>query len=478
MRVWICGNDGWVAFRAMPIETHGGVEKASARPVIPLPLSGSTREPLVGDAVALLRRVLGDGAVATGDATWRFSCAGMIPAAVVSPQNVEAVAEVVRAASEAGLALVPSGKGAHLSIGRPPRRYDAALSLRRLNRVVSHEVGDMTVTVEAGVTLAALNQALERGGQWLPIDPPREEETTVGGLIAADRSGPLRLAYGKVRDYLIGLTVVTAGGAALRGGGRVVKNVAGYDLPKLFVGSFGTLGCIVEATFKVRPRPPAARLFVWPSESIEDATRRGLELESSVNPVFAEAVNAAGAEAVGLGHEAVLLVGCAGGHAEVAAQASALKSISLGSARECDPGVSSSVMKAVRAFSHAATDDALVARVSVLPSRLPGLLQRFEREAAGRALVTEIAAHAGNGVAWCQVHAPQGALLLDLYAEWMRIHTRENGGWVVFEHVPPELRDRVDPWGFNEPSLPLMVKIKRVLDPGGVFSPGRFVGGI
>jgi glycolate oxidase FAD binding subunit len=437
------------------------------------------QEPVVSDAAALLREAVGADAVATGDATWRFSCSGVIPSVVVSPPSVEGVAETVRAASQARLALVPSGNGAHLSIGWPPRRYDAALSLRRLNRLLAHEAGDMTVTVEAGTTLAALNEALAHAGQWLPIDPPREEETTVGGLIAADRNGPLRLACGKVRDYLIGIRVVTAGGAILRGGGRVVKNVAGYDLPKLFVGSFGTLGAIVEATFKVRPRPAASRLFVWHSESIEVATRRGLELlESTVAPVFAEAINAAGAEAVGLGQDAALLVGCAGSRAEVAAQASALQAVGGGAVRDCDPAVSGAVMKAVRAFSHAATEDALVARVSVLPAQLPALLQRFESEAVSRALLTEIAAHAGSGVAWCQAHAPQGALPLGLYAEWMRIHTRQAGGWIVFEHVPPDLRDRLDPWGFSEPSVPLMVKIKRALDPGDIFSPGRFVGGI
>jgi glycolate oxidase FAD binding subunit len=289
----------------------------------------------------------------------------------------------------------------------------------------------------------------------------------------------MRLAYGKVRDYLIGIGVVTAAGTLVRGGGRVVKNVAGYDLPKLFVGSFGTLGVIVEATFKVRPQPAEWRLYVWGAGSIEQAARRGIELvRSRVAPVFVEAINEAGAEAVGVGQGAVLLVGCAGSVAELTAQAEALQALSSGAARVCDATPSAAVMKAVRAFSHAATDDALVARVSVLPTALPALLQRFESEATSRKLFLEIGAHAGSGVAWCQIHAPHDSLQLALYAEWMRVHTRQAEGWVVFEHVPPELRERLDPWGFSQPSVPLMVKIKQVLDPAGLFSPGRFVGGI
>jgi glycolate oxidase FAD binding subunit len=433
----------------------------------------------MGDVVELLQQAVGAAAVETGDAAWRFNCAGVIPHAVALPRTLEALIAAVRVASEARLALVPSGCGAHLCVGRPPRRYDAALSLRALNRVVAHEADDMTVTVEAGTTLAALNEVLARRGQWLPLDPAREDETTVGGLIAADRNGPLRLGCGKVRDYLIGIAVVTADGKVLRGGGRVVKNVAGYDLPKLFVGSFGTLGAIVEATFKLRPRPAAMRLFVWRAASVEQAARRGLQLvDSRATPLLAEAVNAAGAEAAGVGQEAALLVGCAGSESEVAAQSAALHELVAGDLRECDGAVIDPMLKALRGFSAAATEDALVARVSALPTALPALLARFESEASSRRLFLEIGAHAGSGVAWCQIHAPQDSSLLALFAEWMRIHTRQASGWVVFEHVPPALRDGLDPWGFSEPSVPLMLKIKQALDPHGVFSPGRFVGGI
>jgi glycolate oxidase FAD binding subunit len=353
------------------------------------------------------------------------------------------------------------------------------VSLRDLTGIVAHEPGDMTITAAAGTTLAQLNAALAAHGQWLPLDPPRDNELTIGGLIAADRCGPARLSHGKVRDYLIGVRVVTADGEVVSGGGRVVKNVAGYDLPKLFTGSFGTLGVIVEATFKVRPRPEAECFAVWPAASIGAATQRGFDLlRSTLTPLFVEAVNAQGAEAIGVAQDPVVLIGGAGSASEVAAFVAALQARGNGAMRWYEAPQSHAMMKALRAFSQAATDDALVARISTLPASLPDLVERFEREAASRGIVLEIGAHAAVGVAWCQVHAAHDPALLLWFAEWMRVQTRQTGGWTVFEHIPALFRDRIDPWGFAEPSLPLMVGIKRALDPRGLFSPGRFVGGI
>ena len=143
-------------------------------------------------------------------------------------------------------------------------------SLRRLGRLLEHEPGDLTVTAEAGMTVARLQTALRARGQWLSLDPPDAERATLGGVVAANASGPRRQLYGTVRDLLIGLTVVTADGALVRGGGKVVKNVAGYDLPKLFVGSHGTLGIIVETTFKLRPLPDEERLVAVGFDRLKD----------------------------------------------------------------------------------------------------------------------------------------------------------------------------------------------------------------
>lgn len=430
--------------------------------------------------VERFRSVLGNGAVDQTEGVWRYACGGVVPSCVLLPETVEQVSAAVRLGREEEAVLVPAGNGTHLHIGFPPRRYDAALSVRRLNRVVAHDAADMTVTVEAGLTLSALDAQLQDAGQWLPVDPPQMGEMTVGGLIAADRAGPLRLSQGKVRDMLIGVKAVIADGTIVKGGGRVVKNVAGYDLPKLFAGSYGTLGVIIEATFKVRPRPPIERLFVWRAGSIGEAADHAMRLveNGALAPAFLEALNPAAAEMMGICEgAAALVIGCAGSEREVEAQQDTLaalaRTIEMVSGPESD-----ALRKALCGFPQPLSEDALVARVSVLPATLGSLLERFEVEAQRRGLTLEIQAHAGSGVAWCQLAGPLPLFEFELWAEWMRIHTRAQLGWVVFESLPAGLRDRIDPWGFSEPSLLLMKRIKQTLDPTGVFSPGRFVGAL
>jgi glycolate oxidase FAD binding subunit len=441
------------------------------------PVAGST-EGRMNDAVDRLRQRLGRDAVDTAD-TYRYAAGGVVPGCVLQPANVDAVAMAVRSAREGCLAVIPAGSATHLDVGHSPRRYDAALTTRRLERIVAHDAGDMTVTVEAGVTLAALEQVLAAQRQWLPLDPPRPDAMTIGGLIAADRSGPLRFSYGKVRDWLIGVRVVTADGRQVRGGGRVVKNVAGYDLPKLFTGSFGTLGVIVEATFKVQPMHEAEALFVWPAASLEQAlAAAGTALASGVIPTLVETINEAAAESLGLEVSAAVIVGCAGSPAHLEEQARRLSALSAGAAERLGDEYASSLRRALSDFSQSANEDGVVARISALPTGLAALLPQVEAAAAARRIVVEIAAHAGSGVAWCQfLGAPSVDALAEL-ADWLRALGRERGAWVVYESLPAALRGRVDPWGYSEPALRLMGGVKRALDPAGVFSPGRFVGGI
>jgi len=414
----------------------------------------------------------------TGDAVWRHSAAGAVPAAVALPASVEQVEQVVAAARRAKLGLVATGSGTHLDIGWTPRAYDLALCTRKLDRILAHDAGDLTVRVQAGVKLEALDAALAEKGQWLPLDPAAGAEMTVGGLIAADRSGPCRAAHGKVRELLIGISVVGGENKLLKGGGQVVKNVAGYDLPKLFVGSYGSLGVVVEATFKTRPRPACEALLHWPRASVDDAVRGARELAAApLSPSALEAVNEAAAETLGLEGRAALLIALAGSAAEVAAEEEWLVEASGGAARRYEDARAPAVLGALRDFPLPANDEALVARISLLPGALADVLERVEVEARRRAVVVEIAAHAASGVAWCQMFAPRSAALAD-FAEWLRVWCRGAGGHTVFEFRPEELRPNLDPWGFHGPTLRLMAGVKQALDPDAVFSPGRFVGGL
>jgi FAD/FMN-containing dehydrogenase len=190
-----------------------------------------------------------------------------------------------------------------------------------------------------------------------------------------------------------------------------------------------------------------------------------------------EAVNEPAAETLSLGESAALLVGLAGSESEVAAEMDRLAALGSAATRHEGERVRA-LLEAVRGFVLPSDEETLVAKLSAVPTRLVPLLERSEAEARARDVVVEIAAHAGNGVAWCQVGGASNPQAASLFGEWLRVHGRQLGAWVTFEAVPPALRDHFDPWGFHEPTLPLMQGVKRALDPGGVFSPGRFVGRI
>jgi glycolate oxidase FAD binding subunit len=210
-----------------------------------------------GDIVlADLQEIVGRGyarEAAEGDAI-----DGVRPRFVVEPGSVEEVSALLRLSHRTGLAVAPRGGGTTLGWGATPRRLDLILSTARLNRVLEHAAGDLVVRAEAGVTLETLQAAVGAAGQRLALNPP-EQGATLGGIVAANPSGPLRLRYGTVRDLLIGVTVVLADGTVAKAGGKVVKNVAGYDLCKLFTGSLGTLGVVVETIWRLHPLPAARR---------------------------------------------------------------------------------------------------------------------------------------------------------------------------------------------------------------------------
>ena len=178
----------------------------------------------------------------------------------------------MRRASDGRKSAVIRGAGTKLDWGRPAERVDVVLDMRRLNRVLAHEHGDLTATIEAGATLRDVNQALARHGQWLPLDPPFADAATIGGILATNDSGPLRHRYGTPRDLVIGIQLATTDGVLSKAGGQVVKNVAGYDLSKLVTGSFGSLAAIVSATFKLSPIPSASKTMIV---SVQDPVRLG-----------------------------------------------------------------------------------------------------------------------------------------------------------------------------------------------------------
>jgi glycolate oxidase FAD binding subunit len=358
---------------------------------------------------------------------------------------------------------VASGRGAHLDVGGPSARVDVLLRLDRLARVLDHQAADMTVTVEAGCPLAELEATLAARGQWLPLDPPAAARTTVGGLLAANLAGPLRASQGTARDLLLGLRVVGAAGTLVSGGGRVVKNVAGYDLPKLHIGALGTLGVIVEATFKVRPRPAREEALAIRCGGVRTAA--GLAsafLGADPPPLWLEIDGPDGTGG------ATLSVGLSGIDAElVPARDGAIR---LAAGRESrivgDPAAWRAALADLGREPRAA-----VLRASVLPRDVGGVLEAFA--SAGAAL--RFGAHAANGVVRVALR-DAGAVAPLVRA--LRPGLEARGGGLVVERAVPEVKRAVDVWGDVGPGLPLMRGVKAALDPTGVFAMGRFVGGI
>ena len=403
---------------------------------------------------------------------------GVVPTSVVRPAGIEQLQAVVRAAAGDRRALVPSGRGAHLDVGAPPARLDVLVRLDRLARVVDHQAADMTVTVETGCSLACLASTLAAAGQWLPLDPPRPEETTVGGLIAADLSGPLRASQGTVRDLLIGLRVVGADGAVVRGGGRVVKNVAGYDLPKLHVGALGTVGVIVEATFKVRPRPAAEEAVVVACRSARDAADLALAVrDSDAAPLWLEVTGAGGLVdglADGPGEGAAVVVGL-GGIAEEIAEARACVQRIAESGRLRAVAVSGGAALRARLAAFPIEPAAAVLKAATLPAEVGDVMERIAAAARERGTAARCLAHASSGVIRAAITEPAAVAPL---VHALRPTLERAGGSLTIERGAPAVKRSVEVWGNPGPGLALMRSVKAAFDPSGVFAPGRYVAGL
>jgi len=399
---------------------------------------------------------------------------GVVPAWVVRPGSVAEVQACVRAAADGGTALVARGLGGHVEVGAMPRRLDAVLALDRLDRVLDHQAGDMTVTVEAGCPLVRLGATLEGGGQWLPIDPPRSDVTTVGGLIAANLSGPLRASQGRVRDLLIGLRTVGADGALVAGGGRVVKNVAGYDLPKLHVGALGTLGVIVEATFKVRPRPEREEAVVVACRSVGIAADTALALQASPASPFWLEVAGPGGLPEGPGDGAAVVVGLAGIADEVDEGRRTISANARARGLGVVPVADGAALRA-RLGAFSVEPAAAVLRAAMLPTGIAEFMGAVANRGCASGAALRCLAHAASGVV--RVAVPDGAAVPSLVSA-LRPGLEARGGSLVVERTQPSVKREVDVWGDPGPGLDLMRGVKRAFDPAGLFAPGRFVGGI
>jgi glycolate oxidase FAD binding subunit len=428
------------------------------------------------DFLALSRRLLDAlGAEGLGSESdqRQFAVDGIEPAWVLLPASAPETGQALALCAAHDLAVVPAGLGLRLAQGRPPTRLDAVLSTSRMDHIVEHAADDLTVTVEAGATLASVNATLRASGQWLPLDPALPAETTIGGLLAANVAGPSRQAFGTVREWLLGLRVALPDGTIAKSGGRVVKNVAGYDVHKLLVGSFGTLAVILEATFKLQPLPEAIRVLAFSSPDMDVLFRLGSALADSASPPrFVEVV----VEGDGPPR---LITGFAGLVEEVedGLSGAAAMAAGLGVDPEREPAGDEELHNLLDAFERARDGVAVVLRARTRREDARGWLASALSGARSMARSVAAHAHAGIGVAHLRLDEPDPERLTGLVAA-LRQAAARGGGYLVVEAAPTGWKNALDVWGPPRPGFALMRSVKAAFDPRGLLAPGRFVGGI
>lgn len=397
----------------------------------------------------------------------RFTVDEVVPSAVVRPADENEVAGVIRAANQAGLAIVPWGGGTSMRTGNVPARYDIALSLDRMASVTAHEPADLTATCQAGITVHDFEEQLGRAGQIAPFEPFLPRGATVGGVLAMDTAGASRHSFGKPRDFTIGMRVVTGDGSIVKAGGKVVKNVAGYDMCKLFIGSRGTLGVIVEATFKLMPRPEHHHRVCW-LQSVEDACRLGSAIyrRGLSNAMVVANANAASAVEQGAPAATALYTDIAfssGASGERAARE--YRSLIDGI------GVEEPLLEQPESLRSplVTVPERLQLAVSVTPSAIPMLAVKTREIVPSAHLYAQ------------PITGDVKIILLDLdeglsALPRLRDLASAVGGSMIVDSCPSEAKGDLDVFGEPPASFPLMRAVKQQFDPNDVLSPGRFVG--
>jgi glycolate oxidase FAD binding subunit len=409
---------------------------------------------------------------------------GVVPAVVAFASSAEEVSRMLAwingNGAERRLKVVPCGTRTRLDRGAPPSGCDVLLDLSRMSGVVEHAAGDLTVTARAGTRLADLQEVLGGAGQFLAIDPP--VPGTIGGLVATADHGPRRLRYGGVRDLILGVTFARADGTLAKGGGKVVKNVAGYDLPKLFTGSLGTLGVILEATFRLYPLPQAAATVVLEGIDVRQAGRAAAALlSSSLVPTSLDYFSDASPDAPVLAVRFESSPRSVEAQSDRAAQILGLKVGKFEGLKVKNlPTDSRAVWERMDRIVTTDEGDVLARLISTV-SDLPGLLDGALRRAEDAGVGLSVRAHMGHGHALLRWHAPEGRQHGELMAAGMLDLRREaeaRGSNLVFWRAPASLRALVDVWGDPGEGLALMRRVKSQFDPNDTLNPGRFVGGI
>jgi len=415
-----------------------------------------------------LEDAIGRDHLRTGEATRPYGTNGFAPFVVAIPEDRTQAAEVIRAAADSRVGVLPRGGGTKLGWEPAPSGMVIVLSTERMNRIVHHEPRDLTLTTEPGVVLDRLNGLLRSHNQRLSVDPPHAARATIGGVCATNDSGPLRCRYGTLRDLVVGMEVVEASGALVRSGGRVVKNAAGYGLHRLHVGAFGSLGLITEMTFRLHPLPEAFRLAVVRCRDGEHAERclAGI-LSGRTQPAMIELVRPLGDDRLAETLRAddwILVPGYEDCREAVDWQCEHLVKTLDAPVHVLDERASETLHDEISEWPG---KPAAVAFKATMKSSHVAAFLAWAGE-RGFALLS----HAANGI----VYGRSSDLRSVEAAEDLAAAAEDGGGQILWRSLPADAK--VDRWAPSRSDLPVMRRIKHAFDPIGIFSPGRWVDGM
>lgn len=411
---------------------------------------------------------LGSSSLSDDAATLGAHCVdGQIPALYCAPSHAEQVSVVLRLCAEAEAAVIPCGGASAMALGNPPHAADVVLATTRLDKVVEHDAANLTATVQAGIVLDDLQNVLTAQKQRAPLDPPFPERATIGGIVAANLNGPRRSYYGNVRDLVIGMKVALASGELIKAGGKVVKNVAGYDMCKLFTGSLGTLGIITEVTLRMAAIPEQS-VSINAAGSLEQTLQLADALASA--PLLPAAVLLSSRE--GSQGQWQLTIRCDGFHESNTRQITDIQAMAHVVGIATNPAEGELSKQHWQQFCDLPLQrDAIVYRLTVPRATLRLVLQTITNSGLAHAIRADLAA----GVVWIACSAANTAK--EQFPKLLAL-AAEQGGHAVMFAAPAELKAGLDVWGPPPPSLALMRKTKLQFDPQGILNPGRFLSGL
>ncbi len=417
----------------------------------------------------------------------RFDIDGIAPLDVVAPASEDELCRIVASANADGIGIVPWGGGTRISLGNAPARPCLVVDITNLNRIVSHNYADLTASLQAGANFGFVTEILAQQGQLLAIDPPIPHRATVGGTLAAAVSGPLKWHFGNPRDSVIGMKVVQPDGSITKSGGQVVKNVSGYDMSRLHIGGLGSLGIILEASFKLTPLPTYERTIMASFDDVDSAMDASMRVFNSyVMPLALTAFGPSVASRIELedsdaGHRIAIRLG--GRPRTLARQVDEITAIFReegASSLQDSEGPTSSRWRSLSDFGWTAdTTPLLNIKTTALPSQTRDILRAIDRMRDSY-LEPATLAEPGFGTVEAAWYAPNDTaddILIGIVSSVRRLVSRL-GGTAVVQQCPPGVKSAIDVWGEDLAGIQVMRRMKTRYDPNGIMNPGRFVGRI